>query len=53
MRACMRLTTDENYQARGASLQLLGDPCRHNLGKTSFKIRSLCREETRETYVKT
>ena len=26
MRACMRLTTDANYQARGASLQLLRDP---------------------------
>lgn len=34
MRACMRLTTDGNYQARGASLQLLGGPCRGNLGKT-------------------
>ena len=53
MRACTRLTTDGNYRARGANFQLLGDLCRGNSGKTLFKIRSLCREKTREPYVKT
>jgi len=49
MRACTQLTTDGNYQARGAGLQLLGDLCRGNSGKTLFKNKESLPRENKGT----